>query len=130
MPQGIINFCPSHSQSARARFLRITGEPNEPESWPKEEGALQTLSSPRNLAFRSLRYFLTAFLSSDNCSWGVTLICSRRRNSAIRQISGTRLHQRRCKLSLSFGDRERRSTCCLRESSPFCSLQHFSLRRY
>src|SRR6266567_4244791 len=86
---------------------------------------------PRNLAFRSLRYFLTAFLSSDNCSWEVPLICSRRRNRVIgRQISGSRLHQRRCKLSLSFWDRQRRSTCCLRQSFPFCSPLHFWLCSY
>src|SRR5216684_4746975 len=77
IPQRIVILIPSHSRTsctpAIAKFWRapISRSPFE---------RLGCLAGPhlssRNHAFRSLRYFLTAFLSSNNCFPACPLVCN------------------------------------------------------
>src|SRR5713226_8562729 len=68
MSQRIVNLSPSHSRTSSTLAIAKFRHAQFP--WPlakKNSAWLSWCSRSGNLAFRSLRYFLTAFLSSDNC---------------------------------------------------------------
>src|SRR6266851_8229280 len=67
MPQRIVNLCPSHSRTSSTLAIAKFRHAQFPQ--PSAKGRLPGRayrSRSGNLAFRSLRYFLAAFLSSEN----------------------------------------------------------------
>src|ERR1700758_2334366 len=70
MSQGIVHLCPSHSRTSSTLELAEFRPAQFPKPSERRKSAWQSHRyCPGNLAFRTLRYFLTAFLSSNNYFW-------------------------------------------------------------
>src|SRR5260370_31177312 len=103
MSSEIVNLSPRHSGTSSTLVIAKFWKAPFPKPLARRKNALPGHpSNPGYHEFRSLRYFLTAFLSSVNYSPPVLPFVTGGELPEARQILPSKLHHSRCKLSPNF----------------------------